>query len=273
MKILKELGTHEADCFKNSIIPSRLYKYFPPERNRIDALCNRKLWLGRYDTFNDPHEFSFMKLNEAYFKHPNLTDPFLKEKYSSNQNLLHMNYSAVLKWLEQFKRIVTISCFTTDPQNFDFWRDYAADFTGFCVEYEVKRKDIFYPVIYTDRKIDVSEFAYNSIVRFCDLIEQEEQLSAEWKRSVNLISSDSMDDCSFLYFDYCTKEIKWRKENEFRIVFANPQPQTEKGKLVSYQDLGIIPLNVFFFPDKCNTDIKAELMRISSRITPTYLSM
>lgn len=242
MEILSKSGYRDADRFKDKHVPDRLYKYFPPELNRLEALKNHKLWLAQYDTFKgDPNEFQFMQLNENYFE---------LDKLPHN-----ITYSIASQWLDKIKHVVSISCFTTSSQNPNFWKDYAADYTGFCVEYKVENKNLLYPVIYTNRKIDISEFACNFIISTYNTIIREKQLEQEWHSPVNLIPDDSIDDISFFYFNYCAKETKFDWENEFRIVYSNLQQQTEPGLLIPYKDLGIVPINIYFYPEKCNSDI------------------
>ena len=62
LKILLNSGYRDADLFKDKFIPNRLYKYFPPDHNRLEALISNKLWLAQYDTFEDKHEFSFLQI-------------------------------------------------------------------------------------------------------------------------------------------------------------------------------------------------------------------
>lgn len=249
MEILSKSGYQDADLFKDIYIPDRLYKYFPPEPNRLEALKNHKLWLAQYDAFKgDPNEFRFMQLNENYFE---------TEKLPYN-----INYSIASQWLDKIKHVVSISCFTTSFQNPNFWKHYAADYTGFCVEYKVEKKNLLYPVIYTDTKIDISEFACNFIISTYNTIIKEKQLEEEWHKPINLVTDESMDDISFFYFNYCAKETTFDWEDEFRIVYSNPQPQTEPGLLIPYKNLGIVPINIYFYPEKCNSDIIPILKEI-----------
>lgn len=249
--ILSKSGYRDADLFKDNYIPDRLYKYFPPELNRLEALKNHKLWLAQYDTFKvDPDEFSFMQLNENYFEIGKLSH--------------NITYSMASQWLDEIKHVVSISCFTTSFQNPDFWKKYAADYTGFCVEYKVEKKNLLYPIIYTDTKIDISEFVCDFIISTYNTIIKEKQLEEEWHKPVNLITDESMYDISFLYFNYCAKKTTFDWENEFRIVYSNLQPQTEPGLLIPYKYLGIVPINIYFYPEKCNSDIIPILKEIGN---------
>lgn len=96
--------------------------------------------------------------------------------------------------------------------------NYAADYTGFCVEYKIEKKKYLYPIIYTDTKIDISEFACNFIITTYNMTIKEKQLEEEWHKPIYLVTNESMNDISFLYFNYCAKETKFDWENEFRIV-------------------------------------------------------
>lgn len=124
IKILIEEGYQEADKLKNAKIPNTLYKYFPCSENRISALDRQELWLAQYETFNDPNEFKFMFIDE--------------NKFNGS-----IKYKEAIKFFEAMKKIVSISCFTTNPHNDYFWNEYANNRNGFCIEYIIEKKIIF----------------------------------------------------------------------------------------------------------------------------------
>lgn len=264
-KILLDNHYTDADKFKDSKIPDKLYKYFPSYEDRVDSFYNNKLWLAQYDTFNDENEFSFMKIEKNNFENAVL---FKKWAYKYNyvdENIFNVSFSQAEEFLERAKRTVSISCFTTSPQNSYFWDEYANKRDGFCIEYSIDRKKLFYPVVYTNEKIDISELLYNIIVDIRDIVAEEQKRYMETGERWNIISDDGMSYLSILYFNYCSKLEKWSKENEFRIIFGNPSEETAPGKLVKYSDLGIKPTKIYI-GEKCNVLVKTKLENISKEL-------
>lgn len=260
-KYLLKDGYQRADELKNATIPNILYKYFPCTENRINSLSKRELWLAQRETFNDPNEFRFMFIDKEKFDKAELIDPKW-DFYNYDQSFFKVEYQDALKFMEITKKLVSISCLTTDPQSDYFWSEYANDQNGFCVEYVINKKDNFYPVIYTNEKIEISDILKTTIMEFKKVIEDEYELERIKGQKYNIVSEDGMKYISFLYFNYCCKEIKWKHENEYRIIFANSHPQISKGKLVSYNDLNITA-NKIFIGNNCSDIDKKKLKLIA----------
>ena len=77
-----------------------------------------------------------------------------------------------------------------------------------------------------------------------------------------------MDYISFLYFNYCCKGLKWKKENEYRLIYANSKQESD-GKLVSYNDLNIIAKQIFISTN-CSDEDKKELEEIAKELHIAY---
>lgn len=256
----------EADKFKDKQIPDHLYKYFPCENNRIKSFINEELWLAQYDTFNDPEEFNFMQISESNFNSVK-NQPYRSYKFefirsSEGYENFNINYNQAKTFFETIKRLVSISCFTTDPNKQYFWEEYSNHGNGFCVEYQVNSKKLLYPVIYTNEKMDVDDLLYNILVEYIYLIIIEKQLSKEKGKPYNVINEEVMNFISTLYFNYCCKTEKWNREHEFRIVFSNLKPQTSSGQLVEYSKLGINPTRIYIGKE-CNEKFVDQLESIS----------
>lgn len=246
----------KADEFKDSQIPNCLYKYFPCDESRINAFINEKLWLAQYDTFNDENEFSFMQISRNNFENAKLiSSKWTILKKFINNYILNVNYNQAIEFFERAKRTISISCFTTDPMNSYFWKEYSNHENGFCIEYQIDRKDILYPVIYTNLKVDIGELLYNTIVEIRYTSMEEDELYQKTGQNHNVISNDLMHYLSILYFNYCCKTEKWSEENEYRIVYANPAVQTQPGQLVKYSDLGIKPTRIYIGKE-CEEEFK-----------------
>lgn len=264
-KLLKN-GYIEADKFKNSVIPGILYKYYPCAENRIISLANRELWLAQHQTFNDPHEFEFMFIDKETFS---ITKP-LDEKWAIlhafyDDDFFNISYEDAMKVMESSKKTVSISCFTTDPLNDYFWNTYANHKNGFCVEYRINRKDNFYPVLYTDERIEVSDLLINLVLNLKQCLSDEKEIEQRHGKRYNVISEDGMNNLSLLYFNYCCKKLQWKNEDEYRIVFANEIIQTSDGKAVSFDDLCISP-NKIYIGSCCSEEDKNKLGIIAKKL-------
>ncbi len=211
-KYLFENGYIEADKFKNTKIPDIFYKYFPCTENRINSLANQELWLAQHETFNDPHE---LFIEEDKFEKAELIGAKWDILYNFyDESFLSVNFIDAKKVMDTNKKIVLISCFTTNPNNSYFWSEYADDKNGFCVEYRINKKNIFYPVIYTDEKIEISNILKTMIIETRKTNLDELELMIKNGRKYNVISEDGMNYLSFLYFNYCCKKLEWKKEDE-----------------------------------------------------------
>lgn len=262
-KYLFENGYSEADKFKNEKIPDILYKYFPCKENRINFLSNQELWLAQHKTFKDKREFKFMFIN----KHRFVKAKLIGEKWDILRNcydesLFDVNYRDAKKIFNANKKLISVSCFTTNPANGYFWSEYADNNNGFCVEYRINQKNNFYPVIYTDEKIEISDMLKTMIVEIKKTNRDEIGLEKKNGQKYNVISMDGMNYISFLYFNYCCKRLKYEKEDEYRIVFANDKIQMSNGKAVCYNDLSI-SANKIFIGANCSEGDKKRLEEIA----------
>lgn len=272
-RCLLEKGYMEADKLKDSIIPEILYKYFPCAENRINSLSNQELWLAQYETFNDPNEFKFMGIDKKHFSNAKLIGEkwdILKQFY--NKSFFDVSYNDASIIMDKCKKIVSISCFTTNPCDDYFWTNYANNSNGFCVEYTINKKNIFYPVIYTNERIDVSDLLKTMIIEQKRCMLDDIEIERKCNKKINVISEDGMGSLSLLFFNYCCKGLRWKNEDEYRIVFANYEPQKTNGKAVSYSDL-CINANKIFIGKNCSESDKKILENLAKKWGIKYIHM
>lgn len=258
-------GYIEADKFKNTRIPNVLYKYFPCIENRLNSLLNQKLWLAQHETFKDPHEFEFMFIDKEKFDEAKLLGEewgILYKYYG--KDFFNISYDEAIQFMKKSSKLISISCFTTDHNNDYFWSEYANSQNGFCVEYKINKKTNFYPVIYTDEKVEVSDVLKTLIIETKKSIIDEHRLEQENGKKYNVISTSGMDYISYLYFNYCCKGLKWKKEDEYRIVFANDKVQMAPGKEIDYTALNI-SANKIFIGKNCSDKDKKSLEEIADK--------
>ena len=180
-EILFEKGYQEADEFKNTMIPDVLFKYFPCKDDRIAALKEQKLWLAKYNQFNDKHEFEFMYSDRDGFRDAQIVGEKWKNLANEyDEKFFDLKYEDGQKVMEAGKKLVSVACFTTDPQNNYFWSEYAKN-SGFCVEYSIQKKDYFYPVIYTNEKLEISDILKTTILEMKKNIFDEKKYKAMGK--------------------------------------------------------------------------------------------
>jgi len=153
-----------------SEIPSRLFKYFPPER--IDGLLNQELAFSPLSAFNDPFEGKpeITGLSDAsYFKKEMLKNfgPVIEEKYLElpqqdrarislevfsammwglAHNELDSNADKYLPLVDELARTfpehlnkqIGVLCLCEVPDSLLMWAHYARSHSGFIVEYDAE---------------------------------------------------------------------------------------------------------------------------------------
>lgn len=147
IKLVSENRRNDALYYKNSFVPSILYKFYPlldeydkrnkrenighKEKNssRLTNLENQELWFSRYDEFNDPFEFKSLYLDESVLS---------GDKISA---------SDVENSLSNLRESRLVCCFSKYVYlNLPLWAYYANNHHGYCVRFEVESKDKIYRV-------------------------------------------------------------------------------------------------------------------------------
>ena len=270
-KYLYKDGYIEADKFKNTMIPDILYKYFPCFENRLSSLSNQKLWLAQHEAFNDPHEFEFMFIEKEKFAEAKLLGEGWDIIYNYyDKRIFDISYNEAIQFMQKSSKLISISCFTTNPNNDYFWSDYANNHNGFCIEYKINKKNNFYPVIYTDEKVEISDVLKTLIIDTKKTIIDEHRLEQENSQKYSVISTNGLNYISYLYFNYCCKGLKWKEEDEYRIVFANDEIQTTQGKEINYKDLSI-SANKIFIGKNCSDEDRKRLKEIANKFKIEYV--
>jgi hypothetical protein len=128
------------------------------------------------------------------------------------QMFINRNDEFIKEFLKNFKeKTLKISCFSSRLDSIVMWSHYAANHTGYCVEYNLKelsnddiRKRCLFPVIYSDKLPDMSK-----------------QL-----KDNNPLS---------MFLPALYKSNDWKYEQEWRLIFSN----------------SILPINInqYIFPE------------------------
>ena len=168
-------------------------------------------------------------------------------------------YKKTRKSIEQFlsttNEMNDISCFTYEPSVF-MWEQYANNGNGFCMEFELKNSDKFFPVIYLDKnKLDYTDDIIKAFtIQNCDF------------RVINKLA----------ILPWVTKDLEFQKESELRFLCGDIYDKEEgpmggrialgkkrmmgyKGIEYSFEDAGLI-LRKVTIGSNCTKE--KELLRI-----------
>lgn len=203
------------------LLPNKLYKYFPltdekTDEMRLSSIKDDVIWGSIPSQFNDPFEAKSMYLTPEDVKEIGLPDVAYEVWESISSELRD--------------RIVTI-CFTQNPNNMPMWAHYSNNHQGFCVEYAVEERNNLFPVFYTEKRMKAQALLVNLIYE--------------------LLSKDSSIEGKYLILQHylllsAFKDKSWEAEKEVRaIIYNSTSLCAEKGKLISYNDIGVKATKVF----------------------------
>lgn len=155
--------------------------------------------------------------------------------------------------LDQSRKSIGISCFSNNfNNNMPMWAHYSNNHQGFCMEYQVKNSDLFYPVFYERKRI-------KTVSVFPDVISEIKNTLAgkKTKYKFELLMS-------IILLELCLKHNTWKYEQEYRILYPF-STQIERGQLLSNFELDIWP-KVIYLGVKCSDEHKQELKRIAETL-------
>lgn len=250
--IKPSFGTSEGNLFKDNFIRSKMsngkiYKFVNFNSNeqlnakKLDMLKKQQFWASCYDYFKDKRE-----VLRIY-----------------NTSKVQCCTGKLQKELDIFFAIVNelndISCFTYKPSEF-MWIEYANNGNGFCMEFDLKDSDKFFPVIYLDKdKLDYTD----------DII-----------KSFTSNRNDPQIIGKLSILPWVTKDCDFQEENELRFLCGDVYDQVTgpmggriapgKKKLLGYKGIeysfaytGLVLLRVII-GSKCSK--RKELLDICNEI-------
>lgn len=131
--------------YNKKLTDNKVYKYisfnndFELNKSKIQSFRNQELWFGAYYTFNDQTE---LDINIDY------------NKVSKATNISKSN---LVDKVNCFRQMNDICCLTTSLRD-KMWNDYANNYNGICLCFDVKSYEYILPVIYSNKKeIDFTE--------------------------------------------------------------------------------------------------------------------
>ena len=208
---------------------------------KLTMLEQHQFWASCYDYFNDDRE-----VLRPYNK------TWVRWGTGKSQEELDAFFSTV-------NEMNDISCFTYEPSYF-MWKEYANNGNGFCMEFELKDSDKFFPVVYLDKdKLDYTK----------DIIKSFTSQRLDFR----IISKLAI-------LPWVTKDLKFQIENELRFLCGDVYDQEDgpmggriapgkkrlmgyKGIEYSFEYAGLV-LKKVIICSKCVK--KRELLEICDRI-------
>lgn len=146
-----DLQTDDADLYKTNYLKQMLeegkyiYKFYGFDNNielnesKYETFIHDKIWVSPYFCFKDTTEFD------------------IKYNVKSVSEQTGNSVKDIKDLINCIMQIDDLASFTTSISD-RMWRDYACNYNGFCVKYEIQKFDKFYPIIYTDKsKIDYTD--------------------------------------------------------------------------------------------------------------------
>lgn len=252
-------------------------KYFT-EGNREDIkreylfsiLENRRLY--KFIPFNDDVKLNDSKLNcfengllwiSCIYSFDDKTELEMVIDYERASKILHKTQQELKEFVDCIREFDDVSCFTNSIRD-EMWKEYANNYNGFCLEFELKDTDYFQPVIYCDKaQVDYTEYLidyYNAsknplsshmanpdCIRFVELagvLKDKEKYGFE--QEIRLRTSDAYDDPNCILHGRVSPHIK-------KII-------SYKGFSKKYEECGI-ELKKVYIGNKVSSELREQLKR------------
>lgn len=229
LDLLSKGQKEEANQIRFMTIPDKLVKFIWLDGSITDekkyiTLKNNEIWFAHKDSLNDPYEYKGMfldqqKLSEAGYP-PNIIEEY--------QKLFDLNEYG-------------ITCFSSNPVEYlPMWAYYTNNHKGFCVEYDVVKKDCIHEVLYEPERIKVASLIFQSKEAVKHAMTTGDRVKADFLSTLFLQN---------LFI----KAKAWEHEKEYRIVYPL---DNNIGKNVPAYKLGIRPSRIIVGVNCDDNDIK-----------------
>lgn len=242
--IWESQGWSEAVEYKNGFVPSSLYKYSPlfiktdtcyqeENKQRLNSLQEKQLWVSNYKYLNDPFEFKALFLDRERIK-----------EYG-------WNIADLERCLEFTKTSAQIGCFSNyGVSHMPLWAHYSNNHKGYCVKYKLLDKTAIYPVLYVNNREATATIPTRICAEFIKGYEKSEKPSQDFWRYL-----------IYLYISFTAKFKHWEYEDEFRLF--NNEGNVEKGTLVSLAQANLDIENIYI---GLNCEYREEIKEIGKAI-------
>ena len=234
-QLLLEGKEQEAEKVRISTIPNKLIKFISLDESENDefkflSLKNDEIWFANKNSLNDPYEYKGMLIDK---------EKFIKAGYP-------------IKTIEKYQTIFDlndygVTCLSSNSIDYlPMWAYYANNRKGFCVEYEVIKKDCIHEVLYEPESIKVASL----------IIEYIKAINSGQKEKAYCYSK-------IISQNFFIKAKSWEHEKEYRIVY--PLDKNSKGMNVPVRKLGMRTSRIVAGMN-CSEDNKKKLNEISNSL-------
>ncbi|MCI7396309.1 MAG: DUF2971 domain-containing protein [Erysipelatoclostridium ramosum] len=232
-QLLLEGKEQEAEKVHISTIPNKLIKFIWLDESEKDdlkflTLKRDEMWFAHKKSLNDPYEYKGMLID--------------KEK------LIKAGYP--IKTIEKYQTIFDlndygVTCLSSNSIDYlPMWAYYTNNRKGFCVEYEVIKKDCIHEVLYEPESIKVASL----------IIEYIKSINSGQKEKAYYYSK-------IISQNFFIKAKSWEHEKEYRIVYSIDE--NSDGINVPVYNLGIRTSRIVAGIN-CSEDNKKKLNEISN---------
>jgi hypothetical protein len=196
MRMIWEGDNQHAEDIRQSTIPSRLIKFvwldgIANDEKKFKTLENDEVWISHRRALNDPYEFKGMTLDRKKFE----SAGFSQDDIELYQTLFNMDEYGM-------------ACLSANTVDYlPMWAYYTNNYEGFCVEYDIVKKDCIHEVMYETNRIKVSSLVFQSR----DAIAEAVRLGSHTPKA---------DFFARLFLqNLFIKAESWKHEKEYRIVY------------------------------------------------------
>lgn len=225
-------------------VPDYLYKFYSlssGSKKENDELNQKKLktlstncnWYDMPDQQNDPFD---MKI------------PYIDREIARKHNIDSVVVDGMCDFLKTFHDNVLICSFTElDANNLPMWAYYSNNSRGYCVKYQVSKKELIRRIFYEPERINTLNILvslYKSMQDFKTNSQETQEL--KWLTAImtNILNC---------------KHISWHNEKEHRIIIPL---DVRKGVNIKNEKVGIEPVELYIGIN-CSEENKQRLIEIS----------
>ena len=245
----------EARKFKDNNIPKALFKfisltqptncvttckYDTLSQQKIDTIRKNQIWLSTFDNLNDPFELKSFYINEEKIKEHGYPIEYINQLIDSYKNFL-------------------IASFTTRfLDNLPMWAHYSNNHQGICLEYEINKPNLFFPISYEKKRLPANVILMNCLSLICKEIEG--NISEKEKNDLELYQT-------ILFHSALIKDSSWEYEDEYRLLHPILISKIKEigGMAVTTKSEGIKLKNIYLGMN-CNKFYRQQLIDIASEL-------
>ena len=234
-QLLLEGKEQEAEEARISTIPDKLIKFIWLDESEKDdlkffTLKRDEMWIAHKDSLNDPYEYKGMLIDKEKF----IEAGYPIETIKKYQTIFDINDYGV-------------TCLSSNSIDYlPMWAYYTNNHKGFCVEYEVIKKDCIHEVLYEPERIKVASL----------IIECKKAIKSGQKEKAHLYTK-------LLLQNLFIKAKSWEYKKEYRIVY--PIDENSNGMNVAVYKLGMRTSRIVAGIN-CSEDNKKKLNEISNSL-------